>query len=148
MPRLTGPVTEDGALVKISIGWSIIAANKLRVAGRPVPMRIEAFALLDTGAEVTCLDSTLIEELELPLDGLALANAPALQGIAFASQYDASPSILHPSGNALAHLTLTDVSVLELPLNVLGYQAVIGRDVLAKCVFLYNGGRERFALRY
>jgi hypothetical protein len=43
---------------------------------------------------------------------------------------------------------VTDLPVMELPLSYLGYQVIIGRDVLAKCVLLYNGPRQRFAMRY
>jgi hypothetical protein len=113
-----------------------------------VPARVEAIALLDTGAEVTCLGPKLIEDLSLPYDGPVLANAPALSGATFASQYDASLTILHPSGDSRAHLEIGELSVLELPLYSIGYQAIIGRDALSRSRLLYNGIQSRFALKY
>ena len=41
-----------------------------------------------------------------------------------------------------------DLPVMELPLNVLGYQILVGRDVLSKCRFLYDGIEKRFMLKY
>jgi len=65
--------------------------------------------LLDTGAEVTCVDPKLVEDLELPYDGPVLANVPSLNHATFASQYDASLTILHPSGDQQAHLAISDL---------------------------------------
>ncbi len=39
-------------------------------------------------------------------------------------------------------LNVPDVTVLELPLPSLGYQALIDRDILAQIRFLYNGPRN------
>ena len=74
MPIIKDLISEEGGLVKISIGWSYTGARNLRLARRPVPVRLEAMALLDTGAEISCLDSKLIEELELPDEGPVLAS--------------------------------------------------------------------------
>ncbi|MBI3823744.1 MAG: retroviral-like aspartic protease [Planctomycetes bacterium] len=135
-------------MVKVSIGRSFGAARDLRLAQRAVPVRQEVTALIDTGAEITCVDPRLIEELGLPFEGAVVANVPALEDTTFAFQYDASVKILHPSGLDANHLIVTDMPVMELPLNVLGYQVLIGRDVLKHCMLLYNGLRERFTLKY
>jgi len=47
-------------------GWSAGQARHLRQAQRPVPPALEARALLDTGAEITCLDTVLVQQLGLP----------------------------------------------------------------------------------
>jgi len=148
MPIIKGLVTEEGGLVTVSLGWSRARVRKLRREHRRVPARLEAIALLDTGAEVTCLDSRLIEELELPFDGVVLAKAPALGDVTFSAKYAASLTIIHTSGRTDDHLVINDIAILELPLDLIGYQAVIGRDVLSRCLFLYNGIGERFALKY
>jgi predicted aspartyl protease len=148
MPVIKGIITEEGGLVRVSIGWSSTAARNLRLARRAVPIRLEAKALIDTGAEVTCLDPKLIEDLGLPYEGPVLANVPAMDGVSFASHYDASLSILHPSGRQRDHFVITDIPVLELSLHVLDYQMIIGRDVLKECMFLYNGVGRRFCLKY
>jgi hypothetical protein len=117
----------------------------LRQAYRPVPPPLDAPALVDTGAEVTCVDGLLIRQLGLPLAQLALANVPALGGLRVGTHYHASVAVVHPSG---IPLVVPNLLILEVPLTELGYQALIGRDVLAHCDFLFRGRRQRFALRY
>jgi hypothetical protein len=77
-----------------------------------------------------------------------LANVPALGGLGIAVEYDAGLRILHPAGNTSHDLVFTDLPVLELDLGQVGYQALIGRDVLAVCNFFYQGPAGRFELIY
>jgi hypothetical protein len=109
---------------------------------------VDAQALLDTGAEITCIDGVLVEQLGLPLAQLALANVPALGGIRVGAHYHASLTVVHPSGARGRDLVLQNLLILEMSLSGLGYQALIGRDVLDRCDFLYRGRQQRFALAY
>jgi len=61
-----------------------------------------------------------------------------------ASQYDVSITLLHPA------LTFTFFSapVLESQLVVQGIQALIGRDLLRNCLFLYDGQSGLFTLAF
>jgi hypothetical protein len=111
-------------------------------------VQVEAKALIDTGAEITCFDRKMIEELDLPFKGYFLANAPALQERTFAEQYDVSLTILRRSSNPDGHLIISDLAVMELPLGMVGYQVLIGRDILDQCSFLYDGIERIFALKY
>jgi len=45
-------------------------------------------------------------------------------------------------------LVLGNQTILELTLNTLGYQMLLGRDVLEHCRFLLDGPRRRFFLKY
>jgi hypothetical protein len=148
VPNLTHPIDTDGALVDIEVGWARSRARAARQAGRPIPPAIQVRALIDTGAETSCLHSTYVQQLDLPLGGLVMANVPALGGPTFASEHDASLTVLHPSGNPRLNLVLFDVLVLDLDLGALGYQALLGRDMLAWCRLLYDGPAGRFKLRY
>jgi hypothetical protein len=135
-------------LVPIQIGLSAPSAQLLRLAFRPVPPPVEARALLDTGAEMTCVDSALIQLVGPSFGGTVMANLPAHGGITIVPRYDVTLTIVHPSGDPDQHLVLHNITVLEIPLAVLGYQAVIGRDVLAQCRFLYDGPGNHFELAY
>ena len=149
MPIINGSMTiKEGAVVKVAVGLSYSSMYELRQAQRPVPAPREVSALLDTGAEVTCADSALIQDLELPYDSSILANVPATGGLTFGMLFDASLTILHPSGRRQDHLVFRNKSLLELSLGVLDYQILIGRDVLAKCMFRYNGMGQRFSIKY
>ena len=148
MPILRGTVEAEGALVDVLFGWSATAVGQLRARLRPIPQAITARALLDTGAEVSCLDPSLVQALGLPWRGPTPAIVPAAGGLTFRPQHDIALTVLHPSGSARDNLVIGDLIVLEVPLVALGYQALVGRDVLAKCRFLYDGPGGRFRLTY
>ncbi len=148
MPVLLDALQAEGALVDVELGWSETRARLLRLALRPVPPPVAARALLDTGAEVTCFDTAIISLLGLPVSGVTSVNLAAHGGQAYVPLYFAGLSVLHPSGNARDNLVVRNLTVLEVPLAGLGYQALIGRDVLARCRFLYSGRDDRFRLSY
>jgi hypothetical protein len=141
-------VQSEGALVEVLLGWSAAAAQQQRASLRPVVSPVQVGALLDTGAEMSCVDVSVIQQLGLPFAGTAPANLPAHGGLTFGALHDASLTILHPSGQIRDYLIVLNLSVLELSLAPLGYQALIGRDVLARCRFLYDGPNNRFRLGY
>jgi hypothetical protein len=148
MPVLTGPVDADGALVDVLLGHSQAAAQARRQALQAVPPAVRARALIDTGAEVTCADPTLLRQLGLRVSGLTPANVPAAGGLIFQAQYDAGLTVLHPSRRPGRHLEIPDLLVMEVPLAALGYQVLLGRDMLALCRLLYDGPGGRFRLAY
>ena len=148
MPFLRGLVQPEGALVEVRLSWSAVQIRRLRQACQPVPQVIDAQALLDTGAEITCVDDLLVQRLSLPLAQVTLANVPALGGLRAAPHFHAGITLPHPSGDPNLELAQPNLIVLEMPLAGLGYQVLIGRDVLDRCDFLYSGRRQRFTLAY
>jgi hypothetical protein len=57
-------------------------------------------------------------------------------------------TLVHPSGYARANLVSRNLPVLEQPLNQLGYQALIGRDILDRCLLVYDGPGRAFTPGY
>jgi hypothetical protein len=148
VPVLRGILQVEGALVDVQLSWSASQARSLRLAQQPVPPPLDARALLDTGAEITCVDTALVQQLGLPLAQVALANMPAVGGLTAGAQYHAGLTVVLPSGDPHQDLGFQTLLILELPLAGLGYQALLGRDVLDRCDFLYGGRRRRFTLAY
>jgi hypothetical protein len=148
MPSWTGAVSSDGALVNVRIGWSDADVQQQRAALRPVPPDADFRAVLDTGAEITCHDTRIVRQLGLPVEGVTIANVPAVAGLTYGMQYRARLLVLHPSGNAQEDLAIDGLVVVELALAVLGYQALSGRDVLSLCDFFYSGRHGTFTLTY
>jgi hypothetical protein len=148
MPILTGALIQEGALVDGLVGLSEPTLKGLRTALRPVPSPIHARALLDTGAEISCIDSSVVQNLGLSLAGTTFANLPAHGGLTLGALYDIGLTILHPSNVPQNNLTIPTLCSLELSLAHLGYQMLIGRDVLARCRFLFDGPRNKFHLAY
>jgi hypothetical protein len=148
MPLLKGSLGPDGALVDLLVGLSRPEVRRRRLAGNPVPAPIAIRALLDTGAECTCIDPQALTPLTLPLKGVGLANVPAAGGLVGTSQHDASLTVVHPSGTAALNLVLPEWPVCLLSLGHLGYQALIGRDVLNRFLFVYDGAGQTYTLAY
>lgn len=148
MPSLSDALIAEGALVSILVGVSASTVQILRSALRPIPPPVVIRALLDTGAEMTGIDATLVQSLDPTSAGWQFANLPAHGGLLPVMLRDISLTILHPSGNPADNLVLRDWTVLELPLAPLHYEAVIGRDVLARCDFLFSGRSNSFQLTY
>jgi hypothetical protein len=98
VPVLKGVLQAEGALVEVQVSWSANQARGLRLAQQPVPPSLEVRALLDTGAEITCIEAVLVQQLGLPLAQVALANVPALGGLRAGAHYHAGLTLVHPSG--------------------------------------------------
>jgi hypothetical protein len=148
---LSGPITPDGCLVDLLIGLAAGNVRQRRQAGQPIPPPVAVRALLDTGAQASCADPQALAPLialGLHRTRLILTNVPALGGISVGSEYAAGLTIVHPSGDARANLVLRHWPVVEVPLGPLGYQALIGRDVLSRCLFIQDGPGNTFLLAY
>jgi len=77
-----------------------------------------------------------------------MVNVPSLGGVSFAPSHDVRLTVVHPSVDRAHDLVLSDILIMGLDLGTLGYQALLGRDVLAHCRFLFDGPGKRFKLRY
>ncbi len=149
MPSLRGKWTRtDGAVVRARIGVSGQDQKKLRAAGSPIPQPIEATALIDTGAEVTCADPAVLARIRLPFVGVTPMNMPAGGGFFGSSRFACSLVVPHPSGNPRDDFAVSYLSITELPIGALGYEILIGRDVLARCAFRLDGPGLAFTLDY
>lgn len=149
MPILKQPLEPEGAVIAIMVGLSSASVRGLRSKLQPIPQPIECRALLDSGADITCVDSRLIESMNLRHSGFTFANVPSLQeGTTMEAMHDLNLTILHPSQDSHDHLFLRNWRVMELPLQSLDYQILIGRDILTKTVFVLDGINQRFSLRY
>jgi hypothetical protein len=135
-------------MVCVLVGVTPRQRRTLHMALRPVPQPVALDALVDTGANVTCYDSRAVKALQLRRRRFVIVNAPALGGWGGTRTEEASLTIVHPSGNPADDLVLATYPILELPLGALGYQMLLGRDVLAHCRLDYDGRADTFALEY
>jgi hypothetical protein len=120
--------------------------RNLRGATIPPPLLLSA--LIDTGAQVSCVEPAAVTSLNLPTLASASVNAPGMGGHLTGKFLDAGLTIIHPSGNSTLDLRIPDITLLELPIGSRGYEVLIGRDVLASCDLLYRGRSGNFTLTY
>jgi hypothetical protein len=138
---VTGRIEQDGAVVTVRVGLGAAEIRNRRRLRMPIPQTIDLTALLDTGAEVSCIDTDAVAGLGLPYRAMANANLPALGGFQPAVFSAAALTIVHPDGNPHSDLVVSDIELMEVALAPLGYSALIGRDVLGLCKFHYNDPR-------
>jgi hypothetical protein len=79
---------------------------------------------------------------------LGSTNVPAAGGLQFSWLYDVNLTIPHPFAPAAQQLVIPVLEVAEVSLNAHGCDALIGRDVLASCVLIYDGVGNSFTLTY
>jgi len=122
-------------------------AAALKAADEAVPTPVPIRALLDTGASCTCVDPSVLQALSLTPTGSVSVNTPSTGTTPhIADQYDVALIIPPGTGAPLIFQTIPVVSS-EL-LTAQGFHALIGRDILDKCFFVYNGGVGLFTLAY
>lgn len=141
-----GLTSTDGAVVELLVGVHEARRNALRRNALPVPARVRIRVQIDTGSEFTVIDGPVFRQLGIqPIDSIPLrpmsVSAEAVQFPRFAASLGlpGEESELHlPSAVVLGcYMTPED-----------GVQGVRGRDMLAHCLFVYDGRRRVFTIAF
>jgi hypothetical protein len=146
MRQLTGVIQVRGAVVDIHVELTRADVRKWRQKLLPIPPHQLVRALIDTGADSTCLDPAIISALALPAASGGLVNVPAAGGLIGSTYHRAKLTLPHLSGNRADDLVILDMLVCEVPLRIVGLDAVLGRDVLDLLRFTYDGPARTFVL--
>jgi hypothetical protein len=145
MPHVTQQISPGGPILDFLVGVSLPRAQALQRAGVALPSAVHIRGLIDTGASGTCVDPSCLEALGLAPTGQIPIHTPSTSGAPHLSdQYDISLVIVHPR----LQLTLHALPVIASTLTPQGIQALIGRDVLTRCLFLYDGVMGIFSLAF
>lgn len=149
MPHFTLQITPQGCLLTALVGVRDARKAALILSGAAVPQVVKVRALVDTGASNTCVDPSVLQGLGLSATGKVSVNTPSTGSqLHEADQYDIS--LIIPGAIAThAPLSIGNLAVIcaEL-LQQQGYHALIGRDILARCIFAYNSQVGLFTLAY
>ena len=130
------------------IAVSEARAAALTAANLSVPTVQTVRALVDTGASCTCVDPTVLKALGLSPTGSVPILTPSSGTTPHPTdQYDVGLAI-PGSDVAQAPLIHQTIPVIESDLSAQGIEALIGRDVLASCVLVYNGVTGHFTLAF
>ena len=146
MPHFTQVVGANGPIVRAFIAASKARAKVLADAGQPIPTPVPIEALLDTGASCTCVDPSVFAQLGLtPTGSVSIITAGNMAEAR--DQYDVA--LVIPDSGAPLILETIPVVASNL-LTDQGFHALIGRDILNECVFVYSGrgGAQFFTLAF
>ena len=144
MPLLTGQLTADGPVIDVLLALTPADAGKLRSAGQPVPAPLTVRALLDSGASDSCIDTRCVQTLALAPKGTRTFYTPSLAGPQTLTEYEVSLTLLHPQ----ASYTFYSLPVAAAVLSPQGIEALLGRNVLKQCLFVYDGHGGTWSLGF
>jgi hypothetical protein len=142
----------DGPLISIEVALPAGTMASRRQQGLAIPPALALTALIDTGSDVSVIDARALAPLVkdgLQLSFIHLMNIPALhQQQNWSIEYQVSLTIEPVPGKLRSGLILTWHPIYEESLGLLGYDALIGRDVLEKCALFIDGPASRFTLSF
>ena len=126
-----------GPVMDIEIAAGSYAAGLLETSGASVPPPIAVTAMIDTGASVSVMRQGLGAQLCLQPTGIVFVHTAASTSVR-CPEY--SVRLLLP--NAISF----DTTLIEMPLADQHIGCLIGRDILARGVFIYLGSGNAFTL--
>jgi hypothetical protein len=145
MPILRGTLSDYGPMVDVKVMQSHQRSAAFKKRGLPFPQPVTVMGLIDTGASCSALDIGVANRLGLQSRGFTLIHTPST-GSEYVSrqQFDACLVL----GEHERRPLVVTLPVIEAELASQGFFVLIGRDVLNKCTFTYDGKKNNFTLRY
>jgi hypothetical protein len=131
----------EGPNISIQVTLTRAAEAALTKAGQAVPAPIQVDAQVDTGASGSCVQQGILAPLGLQPVGVSLVNTPTSQNVP-CPMY--AVRILFPAHQGF----LDDVTILEAPLAGQNINFLIGRNILARALLIYNGPHGSFTLSF
>jgi predicted aspartyl protease len=132
-----------GPLLQVQVEVPAAFAAYLAKKNQPVPTPGVGWALIDTGATRTCVDNNLLNQLGMQATGTVTTGTAA----------GPTSQLLYPAKLSVpgARLEIDFGSVIGVNLSgqsIAGQDVVVllGRDVLSRCILVYNGPGGLFTL--
>jgi hypothetical protein len=136
-----------GPLIHAYIGVSTPRQNALVKANLSVPAPIVVKALVDTGASHTVVDPTVLKTLMLTPKRIAKTITPTT-GDKPHKCYTYDVSFHIPLGTATSLFSKLAWEVSCLDLKHQGFEVLLGRDILAEGILVYDGKFASFSLAF
>lgn len=134
-----------GPILQVEVAIPSALAQHLTEHNLPIPPSVSGFALIDTGATRSCIDVQAISTLEVSSIGITTtmtAAGPAQQNL-YPARFRFPGEGLEIEFSSVVGVDLRGQSVGDQPLI-----ALIGRDVLSRCILIYNGLGGFFTLGF
>ena len=145
MPILTELISPWGPTINIKVMQTNQRVEALKRAGQKFSSPMVVLGLIDTGASMSVLDPRIVASLGLAPRGVVSIHTPTT-GAAYEKRmtYDA----LFIAGEETGEPLSRTIEVVECELASQGFFALIGRNFLGACQFIYAGPRNSFTLEY
>lgn len=143
MPSLTFSITSLGLELPVLLGVDQVAMHKLQAAATPIPRPVAASALVDTGTDMTCIDSALLQQIGATKTGSG--STQTVSGQQAIQLFRVSLSI--PSHHA-GMFVIPSLRVMELPVSIPKVDVLFGMDLLSQLRVVIDGPRGTFEIHY
>lgn len=148
MPSITGLIVDRRPVIIAVFHVSRPRFAAILKAGQEPPAPFAGRALIDTGATDSCIDPAVTAKLGIEPRGTALVHTPSTGDDPHSVTLVDLSIFLIPTEKS-APLDLPSISAMEVELlPSQGIHALIGQDVLARCVLEHDGPRQRFTLSW
>jgi hypothetical protein len=134
----------DGMIVEVLIGLCGKDMTALLAAGQPVPAPVRLRAAIDTGTNITCVNSQTLLHFGLPQ--VHQSTSTTVGGTIPAFLYEVSFGIPQMGQLTGPLLVIEYLVVMELAQSTDGIDVLIGRDVLRELLVFSDGPRDEFTL--
>lgn len=148
MPSINLTITPGGPLIQVYITLSAPHRDALVAAGKTPPNPALGTFLIDTGASGTAVDPQLVASLGLTPKGAVMVQTPSTNGQPVACPTYDVMVIIPANDPAVPPFFVEALPVMEASFKSQGIDGLIGRDVLSKCVLVYNGTNGTYVLSY
>ena len=149
MPHFTLQNSPQGPVLNAYVGVSIARETALTSSGQPTPNPQLIRALVDTGASITSVDPSVLTALNLTATGNTLIHTPSTGNKPVPADLFDIGLLIPAASNNQSALIISILPVICAELLVAqGFHALIGRDVLAQCLLIYNGTTKLFTICY
>lgn len=114
-------------------------------AGQPVAAPLARRGLIDTGTDVTCIASTVLQQLGLTKPVMRTTTQTAI-GSGRVNLFEVSLGILDLSNQPGPSLVVANVLVMEFPAGIVACDVLIGLDILLTTRLVLDGPAGFFSL--
>lgn len=135
----------NGPVLRVEIGIPSLLAQFLTKRKLRVPQPVKGFALFDTGASNSCVDTDVIDQLGVNPVGVArtiTAAGPSQQSLFPARLY--FPRL----GFSVEFTSVMGANLKQFRIMKGNLVALVGRDILSRCVLIYNGAHASYTLGF
>lgn len=146
MPHFTLNLEPNGPIVNAAVFVSAGRRAALESAGQPIPQPRIVRALVDTGASFTSVEPQVLQNLNLTPTGTIEIVTPSTGDQTHTTEtYDVDFAIGAAPGESPLVIPNLRIAASQLFLRQ-GIHALLGRDVLNRCILVYNGSVNSFSL--
>ena len=138
-------LSQQGAITPVEVTIPQTLETLLKTAGETPPSPCNGIALIDTGAARSYIDASVARQLKLlPISAVQVisANGVSLQGT-YVTRIKFPAIGWDVDFSSVLSFNFSEQTVQDMPVIV-----IIGRDLLANCIFIYNGTAGTFVLAH